>query len=78
MNLTEMLISAIIKRGILYEARNVDVEFDIPKEVAVLPKQEDKDKLKRDRITVRIKAEHMTLQIERDVAEKTRSIMEPK
>ena len=30
MKISEMIISAIIKKGILYEARNVDIDVDIP------------------------------------------------
>ncbi len=50
MKIMDMIISAILKKGILYEARNVDVE---------IPVQEHK-------IKINIKCEHMTLRIEKD------------
>ncbi len=55
MKLTDMVISAIIKKGILGEARNVDVTFDIPSET---------EGLKGMRINV--KAEHVSVRIEKD------------
>lgn len=54
MKLSDMIISAIIKRGILYEARNCDINFDIP-----LSGKEEK-------IKVTFRADNMTLKIEKD------------
>ena len=54
MSVTDMLISAIVKKGILYEVRNCDIDLEIP------GVSEDK------KIKVNIKAEHMTLRIEKD------------
>lgn len=45
-----MIVSSILKRGILYEARNVDVEIPI----------------EQKQIKINIKCEHMTLRIEKD------------
>ena len=56
MKITDMVISAILKKGILYEARNVDTDVEIP---MVIENQECK-------IKVNIKCEHMTLRIEKD------------
>ena len=53
MSVTDMLISAIVKKGVLYEARNCDLDFDIPLE-------------SKDNIKIHFKAEHMTLRIEKD------------
>jgi hypothetical protein len=58
--LTDMVVSAIIKRGILYEARNFETEFTIPQEKA-------EDGKPKEAIKIHLKAEHMTLKIERDV-----------
>jgi hypothetical protein len=58
MKLTDMLISAIIKRGILWEARGVDTEF-------VLPQTDDEGNPK-EVIKIHLKAEHMTIRIEKD------------
>lgn len=30
MKITDMVISAIVKKGILYEARNIDADVEIP------------------------------------------------
>jgi hypothetical protein len=59
--LTDMIISGIIKRGILYEARNCDIEIDIPMEQG-----EDQIDEPESKIRVRFKAEHMSLRVEKD------------
>jgi len=51
MKITDMVISAILKKGILYEARNVDTDVEIP-----IENQERK-------IKINIKCEHMTLSL---------------
>ena len=53
--LIEMLISAVIKKGILHEARNVDVEIDLPAEM--------EGPLKG--VKIRFKAEHMTITVDK-------------
>lgn len=60
MKITDMIISAVIKRGVLYEARNCDMEFIIP--MAHLG--EEKPQLE-NKIKIQFKAEHMTLKIEK-------------
>jgi hypothetical protein len=60
MKVTDMLISAIIKRGILYEARNCDMEFEVP--IA----QTDALGGTKDKIVIKFKAEHMTLRIDKE------------
>jgi len=52
MKLSDILISAIVKKGILYEARNCDIDFDIPSAT--------------DKIKVHFKAEHMSIRIEKE------------
>jgi len=54
--ITEMIISAIIKKGVLYEARKIDTDIEIP---AIIDNQENI-------IRLNLKAESMTLRIERD------------
>ena len=56
MKITDMVISAILKKGIFYEARNVDTDVEIP---MVIENQERK-------IKINIKCEHMTLRVEKD------------
>ena len=58
--ITDMLISAILKKGILYEARNCDMDFIIP----TLEEQANGEE-KETKIIVKFKAEHMTLKIEK-------------
>lgn len=62
MKLTDMLISAIIKKGILYEARNVDMEISVPMS-AISTVGETTPVI--NEIRVYFKAEHMTLRIEK-------------
>lgn len=62
MKITDMIISAIIKKGIVYEARNVDVDFDIPTDKLLTTKEGDFFK----QVKVHVKVDHMTLQIEKD------------
>jgi len=57
MKITDMLISALLKKGILYEARNVDVEVKIPNK-----KEEGKEAT--DPIIVHFKTDHMSLRLE--------------
>lgn len=56
MKMTDMVISAIIKKGILYEARNCDLEFEIP--------MEDEEK-QEHKMLIRFTADHMMLKIEK-------------
>ena len=50
MKITDMVISAIIKKGIAWEARNFETDIEIPD----------------SSIVVKIKAEHMTIRVEKD------------
>ena len=56
MKIAEMAISAILKKGLLYEAKNMDINVDIP--VTVEGKEQN--------MKVNVKCEHMTLRIEKD------------
>ena len=53
MNLQDALIQAVIKKGIFYEARNIDLDGDIPVMV-------DGDEKK---VEVRCRISHMTLRL---------------
>lgn len=57
MKLTDMLISAIVKKGILYEARNADIQVEVP-----MTGEDGKE----SNVKITFKAEHMTLKIEKD------------
>lgn len=56
MKIRDMIISAIIKKGILYEARNVDIDVDVP-----MTNQEE-----TEFIRINFKAEHMIIRIDKE------------
>lgn len=61
MKISDMLISMIIKKGILYEVRNCDLEFDIP-----ISEISGEEEVPDKKIKIRVKAEHMTLKIDKE------------
>jgi hypothetical protein len=61
MKITDMIVSGLLKRGILYEARNCDVEFDVP---TIVTGENGEDK--EEKVKIHFKAEHMTLKIEKE------------
>jgi len=61
MKLTDIIVSVIIKRGIIYEARNVNVEFTIPN---IKTDQIDLSQLKG--VKIQFKADHMILKIDKE------------
>jgi hypothetical protein len=61
MNVADMIISAIIKKGIVYEARNAEVGFDVP-----IMQQNEQGDMTEKKMHISFKAEHMTLRVERD------------
>ena len=52
MKITEMILSALIKRGVLYEARNCNIDLSVPME--------------GENVKVNVHIEHMTLRVEKD------------
>ena len=56
MKLKDMIVSAVIKQGILYEGRDVEIPIEIPVE------SEGKEKI----IKIQLKAAHMTLRLDKD------------
>ena len=56
MKLTDLILSAIIKKGVLYEARNVDTDVEIPVIV----------ENGLSAIKINIKCDHMVLTIEKE------------
>lgn len=56
MNLTEVLITAILKKGLLYESKNVDTNVDIP--ITLNNKETN--------IKINIKCDNMVLRIDKD------------
>ena len=67
--LTDAIISAILKRGVLCEMRNVDTSFDFPQTDTPLggvdSGGEPGSLTKRDPIKVHLKAEHLTIKIDK-------------
>ena len=64
--ITDMIISAVLKKGVLYEGRNVDITVDIPNTNVSHPtfKAEDGRQYYPSRTTsINIKAEHMTISL---------------
>ena len=51
MKLTEMIITGLLKKGVIFEGRNVDVETTLPGD---------------EKTTVRIKAEHITITMKKE------------
>lgn len=58
MNITEMIISAVLKKGILYESENVNIEIHIPEKSPGGEPTENKTK-------IFFTATNMSLRIER-------------
>lgn len=61
MKITDVIISAIIKKGVLYEARNCEMEFDIP-----TTETSDNGETRETMIKIRFKAEHVKLSMDKD------------
>lgn len=61
LKIPDMIISAILKKGILYETRNCELEFEIPTTQVGADGENQEHKMK-----IQIKAEHMSLKIEKD------------
>lgn len=59
--ITDMLVSAVLKKGILYEVNNCDIDVDIP-----TSQVNDNGEVVTDNIRINIKADHMVLRIEKD------------
>ena len=59
MKVTDMIVSALLKRGMVYEARNVDMEVDIPQNKT---SQEDQTS---EKMKIHLKVDHMSIQIEK-------------
>lgn len=61
MKFMDMIISAAIKKGVLYEARNCDLEFEVPGTVLNLGEEASKSSIK-----IKMKVEHMSLKLENE------------
>jgi hypothetical protein len=61
MNIKEMAINAILKKGVLYEGEEVELEFDIPMSALTNVKSDDST----NSISIKFKAKSMSLRIEK-------------
>lgn len=61
MNLKDMLISALMKKGVLYEARNCDMEIDVP-----FPQVNANGEAEEKTVKIRFKAEHVKISLEKE------------
>lgn len=61
MKILEMIVSGLIKRGVLYEARNVNLDFDIP-----ITRTGDIGEPREDKVTIKVNIDHMTLRVEKE------------
>ena len=59
--ITDMIISAIIKKGVLYEARNCEMDFEVP-----FNNTGANGEIKENKVKIKFKAENMTLKIEKE------------
>jgi len=59
--ITEMIVSAILKRGVLCDTYNCDMEIEIPPSQLGLPQTTNQDKIK-----IRIKADSLTITVNKD------------
>lgn len=58
MKIPEMVLSYILKKGLVYDAQNVEIDFVIPGEKVPA--------LTHDQVRVYFKAENMTIKIDKD------------
>lgn len=57
MKLADLIVSAILKRGILSEVRNMDLDFEVP-----VSTEEGTEK----KMLVKMKIEHITVRIDKE------------
>ena len=62
MNIKDMIVSAIVKKGVLFEARNYEMEFDIPS--SQVPGV--KDATDQTMMKIRIKCDHVKVTVEKE------------
>ncbi|MDF2800193.1 MAG: hypothetical protein K0S61_96 [Anaerocolumna sp.] len=59
-NIKDMLVSALMKKGVLFEARNYEMEFEIPN-----PNKSQEGNTK-DTIKIKCKADHVRITVEKE------------
>ncbi len=61
MKISDVILTAIVKKGFLYDAKNVDMEFQIPMSAII-------DGEDVSNVVIKFKADHMSLKIEKSEA----------
>lgn len=61
LKITDMIVSAILKKGILCEARNCNMEFEVPSS-----ELGEAGVILENKIKVTVKVDHMTVRIEKE------------
>jgi hypothetical protein len=61
MKITDALVSYILKKGIVYEGRNVDVDFEVP-----IMMTTDEGTKKETKLKINFKSEHVTLKVDKE------------
>lgn len=59
--ITDMILSAVLKKGILYEAKSVDTDIEIP-----MTLKNAEGEPKDGTVKIKFKCENMTLRIEKE------------
>ena len=62
--ITNMILTAILRRGILYEAHNVNMDFEVPVEQLC-----EGGEHKQENMRINMKCDNMTLRIEKGRSE---------
>jgi len=58
MKITDIIVSLLTKKGLLWESKDVDMEIDIPESVLKVDTLD-----KTNKITVRLKASNVTIKV---------------
>ena len=59
-NLKDILVSALMKKGVLFEARNYEMEFEIPNPEKSLGDNTEKT------MKIKVKADHVKITVEKE------------
>jgi hypothetical protein len=61
MNVADIVVAILGKKGVLMDTKNVDMEIDIPESILKVDALD-----KTNKITIRLKAENVKISIEKD------------
>ena len=63
MKITDAIVSALLKRGMVYEARDVDTKFEIP---VYKNDASGNPLLVAEKVTIYVKADNISVKVDRD------------